>query len=387
MLGIMSGYKIIINASNIKYGGGLQVAVSVISSLINNSRSMDFCFVVSQCVFDELAASGVPVRNITNVYIVTFEPFNVALMLSSLFKFKTIEKSFEPDLIFTIFGPGYYHSNSAINLVGFANAWLVQPGSKAYSIYSLKNRLLNKFKNYVLARLLYKNDCFYITESNAIAADFCEYFGAPSTQISVISNCLSHYFTKEYCLNPFDYLLEDDRFKFVTITHNYPHKNLKVIPLIGKVLHSYGFKFVFVVTLSQSEYNAMSDDFKKYTINVGSVSIVDCPKLYDRCDALFLPTLIECFSVSYLEAMYKRLPIATSDLAFAREVCPSGTYYFDPYDYLSISSSLMKLITENSSKNKCNAIEVFDQEVVSLYGSNETRVDKYVNLMRSLLRG
>lgn len=387
MLGIMSGYKIIINASNIKLGGGLQVAVSVISSLMNDSRSMDLFFVVSQSVFDELTASGISVDNVNNIAIITFEPFNVVSMLSSLSKFKVIEKSFKPDLIFTIFGPGYYHSNSAINLVGFANAWLVQPRSKAYSIFSFKNKLFYKLKNLVLAKVLYKKDSFYVTESKAIADDFCNYFGAHPTQISVVNNCLSHYFTQEYSVNPFCYLLKDDRFKFVTITHNYPHKNLKVIPLVGKVLQSYGFKFVFVVTLSSSEYEAMCDDFKKYTMNVGPVSIVDCPKLYDSCDALFLPTLIECFSVSYLEAMYKRLPIATSDLAFAREVCPSETYYFDPYDYLSISSSLMKLITENSSKNERKAIKVFDQEVVSLYGSNETRVDKYVNLMRSLFRG
>lgn len=376
--------KVIINASNIKYGGGLQVATSIISSLLLDERNLIIHYVVSHEVYKQLSVLPFDVHKLTVVKVDFSNPFSFIKYFKVM---KHLECEFKPDVFFSIFGPTYHEPKEAKHLVGFANAWLVQPNTRAYEVFSNKDRFLKRLKNKILGFFLFNKKNHYVTESISIADDFCKYFRTDLSQISVVNNCLSHYFTQEYVFNPFVFLLADSRFKFVTITHNYPHKNLKVIPLVGKILQSYGFEFVFVVTLSSSEYDSMSDDFKKYTINVGPVSIVDCPKLYDSCDALFLPTLIECFSVSYLEAMYKRLPIATSDLAFAREVCPNETYYFDPYDYLSISSALMKLITENSSKNECKAIKVFDQKVVSLYGSNETRVDKYVNLMRSLFRG
>jgi hypothetical protein len=66
-------------------------------------------------------------------------------------------------------------------------------------------------------------------------------------------------------------------------------------------------------------------------INVGPIKVNQCPALYHFCDALFLPTLLECFSASYVEAMYFKKTIFTSDLSFAHTVCHDSAFYFDPY--------------------------------------------------------
>ena len=65
-------------------------------------------------------------------------------------------------------------------------------------------------------------------------------------------------------------------------------------------------------------------------LNLGPVDLEDLPNVYRASDALFLPTLLESFSGTYLEAMHYGLPILTTDLDFARNICRDAALYFDP---------------------------------------------------------
>lgn len=53
---------------------------------------------------------------------------------------------------------------------------------------------------------------------------------------------------------------------------------------------------------------------------------------------MFLPTLLECFSASYPEAGFMKVPIFTSDLSFAKTICGEGAFYFNPMDCKNIAS-------------------------------------------------
>ncbi len=55
--------------------------------------------------------------------------------------------------------------------------------------------------------------------------------------------------------------------------------------------------------------------------NHGPVPVTDGPQLYQTCDFLLLPTILETFSGTYPEAMAMGLPIITTDLDFAHEIC------------------------------------------------------------------
>jgi len=58
---------------------------------------------------------------------------------------------------------------------------------------------------------------------------------------------------------------------------------------------------------------------------------------------MFLPTFLESFSGTYLEAMHFGLPILTSDLDFAHAVCGDAAIYFDPWNAASIKDAILKL--------------------------------------------
>ena len=79
---------------------------------------------------------------------------------------------------------------------------------------------------------------------------------------------------------------------------------------------------------------------------VGPVPPPDCPSLYAECDAMFLPTLAECFSASYPEAMKMRKPIVTTDLGFARSICAEAALYFEPRSAGSAAKQVIRLIDD-----------------------------------------
>jgi glycosyltransferase involved in cell wall biosynthesis len=74
--------------------------------------------------------------------------------------------------------------------------------------------------------------------------------------------------------------------------------------------------------------------------------MADVPSLYRQVDALLLPTLLESFSGTYVEAMFHGKPIFTSNYEFATDVCQGAALYFDPLDVLDIFQCI-RLATDN----------------------------------------
>ena len=56
-----------------------------------------------------------------------------------------------------------------------------------------------------------------------------------------------------------------------------------------------------------------------------------------------MPSRMESFSGTYLESMHFGLPILTSDLDFAREICGGAADIFDPWDALSIKDAILRV--------------------------------------------
>ena len=93
----------------------------------------------------------------------------------------------------------------------------------------------------------------------------------------------------------------------------------------------------------ESQFPCLTKEEKEHLEFLGPVSIDQCPFLYEQCDAMFLPTLLECFSASYTEAMKMRKPILTSNLDFAKALCGDAAKYFDPVSEESVGESIYEL--------------------------------------------
>ena len=108
------------------------------------------------------------------------------------------------------------------------------------------------------------------------------------------------------------------------------------------------FPYCLIVTIAAWQHRRakeLLDSLQKEglddtVINVGPVQMNYVPALYSQCDALLMPTLLESFSGTYVEAMYHRKVILTSNLDFAEDVCGEAAFYFDPLDVDSISDAI-----------------------------------------------
>jgi glycosyltransferase involved in cell wall biosynthesis len=58
-----------------------------------------------------------------------------------------------------------------------------------------------------------------------------------------------------------------------------------------------------------------------------------------------MPTLLESYGLTYVEALYCGRPILTSDREFARWMCRDLAIYFEPTDPRSVVSAIERLMT------------------------------------------
>jgi len=122
------------------------------------------------------------------------------------------------------------------------------------------------------------------------------------------------------------------------LTYYYTHKNLEIfIPLAQKIKKA-KLDYKIIITIAENQHPSAKkflEDVSKYKLqdviyNIGPVNFDEISSLYAQCDAFIMPTLLESFGLTYVEAMYFKLPILTSDRDFARVLCKDSAFYFDP---------------------------------------------------------
>lgn len=142
----------------------------------------------------------------------------------------------------------------------------------------------------------------------------------------------------------FDFNLPKEKYRCLYLTYYYTHKNLEIFIPLAKKIKTAGCPYCLVITISPAQHKrakrfldlVTKERLEDTIINVGPVEMARVPSLYAQTDVLLMPTLLESFSGTYVEAMFHGKPILTSDLDFARDVCGEAAYYFDPLNPDSI---------------------------------------------------
>ncbi|WP_275163349.1 glycosyltransferase [Citrobacter portucalensis] len=325
--------KILINASNLHVGGGVQVAASFITELFNDSVR-DVSIVCSSSVFDNLAS---------NVNTESFESFDVVDVygtkkISSHNKLKF--SGF--DVCFTVFGPFYSSLDVKKHICGFAQPWIAYPNNVVYKKLPLIEYIFNKVK-FKIQSIYFKKYDHLIVEQKHVK-DALVNHGYTEETISIVENCVSSIYDI-----PSDWLsidgmieLDSNRPKLGFIGRPYIHKNIEILKFVNEILLSkYGFHCDFFFTFSEVEMKNLGFIDIENFHSVGSISTNQCPFFYQSIDALVFPSLLECFSATPIEAMKMNTTVIASDLPFVREICREASFYFDPLDAESIADSII----------------------------------------------
>jgi glycosyltransferase involved in cell wall biosynthesis len=142
-----------------------------------------------------------------------------------------------------------------------------------------------------------------------------------------------------------------DRMKLLFLTKYYAHKNLESLIELFSEFRSELSDVLAVINLANRgdrRVRSLLHSIQRFgledsIVNVGFIPYEWLGSYFRSCDALFLPTLLECFSGTYVEAMRYQLPILTSDLDFAHAVCGDAAIYFDPWDIESMKDAILQL--------------------------------------------
>jgi len=365
--------NIIINGSNLRVGGAIQVTVSTIQELHKFPENMFHVFLSP--AFKGLIEQEVINQVNIEIYWVDFPPR--ITLFGRVKQLDILEKKIGADCVFSIFGPTYWKPN-APHLAGFAQGYYLY----GHLPYFKALRFTEKAKLFLLRNyhrlLLKKHADEFVVETSDVKLKLSSFLNIKEDKIHVAANTYSSYFSN-FKRN----LLKTDTepFRLLTIAYPYPHKNLEVLKKVSDVLNKDSILYHFNITVPEAYYQSVFQGYEHSIINLGPIKNRDCPKIYEQCDAMILPTLVECFSASYPEAMKMERPILTSNYSFSTSVCGDAALYFNAQDPVDIANKISLLAND---RNLYKSLVAAGNERLNSFLSPADRCSKYINLLSKL---
>ena len=365
------------NFSTTYKGGSEQVALSFIHECRNFTEN-EFYIILRKNLEDQINKNEFPEN--FKFYLIKNRPVTG---FWSFFKarkiFKKLENQIEPDCIISTGGHTYWNS-SLPSIAGFNIPHYIYPESPYFGFLSFHKRLFFNFKKKIDYYFWNRADAL-VVQTEDIKERLEKQF--PKKPVYHVYNTVNNHF-----LNPVHQseklpAKQPAEIRLLTLSSYYPHKNLEVIrEVIEELINQHIYRVKFVLTLPEDVFlRVFGTKHWAYIFNVGPVPAKECPGLYKEVDFMFLPTLLECFSASYAEAMMMNKPILTSDLGFAHTVCKDAAVYFDPLNAQDITKKIVNLSQDKSKQYKLISR---GQEIVKEFNTPEERARKYLDICKEV---
>jgi len=334
--------KILINASNISTGGGLQVANGIIQYLLREENSsLDCSFLVSQPLLNLIRSSGIDLTN-KKIFMLprvsffsVFNPYKKA-------KFKAILGRQNPDLVYTIFGPFYYSVGDVKHIVGIAEPWILYSSENAWASLGLLKKVRLKFEIF-LKTLILRKYVFLWTETEVAKTALVNKFSKIPINISVIPNkpFLLEYYKEQAIINEIikKNLSVSNGLEIIYPAYPHVHKNFYfLIDVLSHFKQTYAdvpFRIKLTLpkgnkaTASILDY-AASKNLSTNIINLGTLSTDMLVREYIASNLLFFPSLLEVSSATITEAMFTKTLVLAPDLFFNKEPVRGAAVFYSP---------------------------------------------------------
>ena len=343
--------KIVVLAHALKAGGGISVGKNCVAALKRNLRSSQFWVTVP---------AGLGYESFIGDERCTFIPFEQRSYMQQ-WCFENISlprlvRKQSPDVIISLANralPG----ESSPQLMLLHDPHLFYPG-RFYAGESIRRKCLKAFQSFGLRRDLPRLAGLLVqtaTAENRVRNHY-DFTG----KITQLPNAISKEVGVDMSYDePEIYQSHQGVTRLFYLTRYYPHKNIE---LIVKAFEQFPERLqdcrVFL-TISADQHPAAkklleritSTGLEKNIINIGPLKQSQLGAYFQHCDALVMPSTLESFSGTYLEAMAFKTPILTSQLDFAEEVCADAALYFDPWKPESLCRAIERLI-ENPERAK-----------------------------------
>ncbi|MBI4508414.1 MAG: glycosyltransferase [Deltaproteobacteria bacterium] len=340
--------RILINASTLVVGGGIQVGISFVEFASQGySTDFEFMFAVSKGIYDGLPLER---QQDSRVKLVRNSPARIVSGHESRRLLKELEKEFRPDLVYSLGSPSYTRFRT-MEIGRYTNPWEIF-ADLPWSCLPFKDKIY--FWLSARYRLLWvRNVAYFETQTEAAKAAIVKRLGVPENRVKVIPNAPNPVFCSP---GPRDN--QDAGKKQATVfclAAPYRHKNLVIIPRVAAILKrrdpSHSYSFVLTIPPGGELDREIREKARRLGVgdmiaNVGLLKMRECISWYENCDVVFLPTLLEVFSATHVEAMAMMKPIVTTDRDFCRSVCGDAALYFDPQSAEAAAGAIMAVVND-----------------------------------------
>ncbi|MDA1179677.1 MAG: glycosyltransferase family 4 protein [Planctomycetota bacterium] len=345
--------KILYNATTNAKGGSAQRATSFVTEAIRDPRGHQWCLAISPAQAD--AVTGCPPE--IDVHVFEEKPSQDRHSRKLL---RSLEARFRPDCVYSQLGPAYVRFQSP-HLMGVADAWVTHPSLRAFRTLSFPIEWIQ-----MVAAGIYKT-CWltqanaYVVETEYARQSFHRLHLKSLSTISVVPNTCGRQYTEKGEWEGGSFTSRQGTLRILTFAAPYPHKRLEIIPQVAAeiVRQKPDLDFRCVITLPQDcrELASILATAEKLGVlqrieNWGVIPTLQGPEIYRQCDACFLPTVLETFSASYPESMAMGVPMVTTDLGFAHDVCKTSALYFEPDNARDAAEKLLQALLDQATRRR-----------------------------------
>jgi len=361
-------------------GGGYQIACNFLMETLKHRNNVEWYYITSADV-DEAVGGAFENLKGTQYFVFPTQPDFKNSYGRVKKELAVWEVDNKPDVIYTISSPCYF-SFQTLEVMRFANAWVTNPNKYAWGTLSFKAWLRMKLYRMNQLRMLRKAK-YVITQSATVGKGLVRLLNLPEEHIKVVPNVLP----KVFLSIDVEKNLNKGFVDIACVAAPFPHKNLSIIPRVLKILtDNYGISNVNIhITIPEDDptLKGILNESKEYGVEDHIVNHGRCPQkmlsnIYNQCTICFLPSLLETFSATSLEAMYFGLNIVAADFEFNREVIGDAGLYYNPKDAEDAANKMASLILDPTL---CTVLQEKTQQRLPVYSD----YDKHFNSILDFL--
>lgn len=346
--------KILVNTISTKKhsGGAFQISINFLLKSIEH-QDIEWYYITSSDLDEVVAEAFQEIRGI-RYFVFPTQPDFLRTYYRTKKQIKKLEAFISPDVVYTITAPSYFKFK-AKEVMRFTNGMVTHPNKYSLGMLNLFQRCKNWLYCMNQKRLI-RNTSFFITQTETTKLGISRITHLPLSHICVVHNVLPAIFST---IDRSYKVLDENWIDIACIGNPVPHKNFDIIPDVLLNLKKKGISNVrFHLTIPTD--HPLDTKIRKALgkinlehcyINHGRVTQRELANVYNRCKLAFLPTLLEVFSASTIEAMFFKLPCVASDFAFNTEVFEDSCLYFEPKNALDASEKIIKLIKDENLRN------------------------------------
>ena len=366
----MCSLVFLINCTGLKAGGGLQVADSVCGQL-NRFKEHRFIVVLTKY----LNRTCERIKDYENVEVVRYDlPKSFCTIVLGRDRFlDSLVIDRKVNAVLSLFGPSLWQPRVP-HLCGFARAQLLLK-VKGFRL-TIKDRIIY----WVWAWAFRKSSRVFYTENAYISAMLPRLI--KGAEVYTVTNYYNQVFDFPEQWERNIQLPEFDGTTLLTVSSTAAHKNLGIMVPVAEYLEQEypGFNFRFVLTCKVPPFE-LPVHLANHFVFVGKVDVSECPNLYEQADIMFMPTLMECFTATYPEAMRMEVPIVTTDLEFAHGLCGDAACYYSAMDAKAAANAIYKVATDETY---CSQLTASGKEQLKEFDNYEQRAEKLITILEKI---